>query len=90
VNSSYRYKTFNLKTVSNPQTATDQGIKFISAMAHVKIGTITSYKSALDTYKTLIGIKTLKDEKDIANAGQAEKMPMAMIGLAMLLEKLYR
>jgi hypothetical protein len=59
-------------------------------MAHVKIGTVSSFKNALEMYTTLIGIKTLKDEKDIAKAGQAEKMPMAMLGLALLLEKFYR
>jgi hypothetical protein len=59
-------------------------------MAHVKMGTVSSLKTALEIYTSTIGIKTLRDEKDIAEAGQADKVPMAMLGLAMLLEKLYR
>lgn len=59
-------------------------------MAHVKIGKSSNLKNALDIYTSMIGIKLLREEKDIAEAGQADKMPMAMLGLALLLDKLFR
>ncbi|XP_059477080.1 uncharacterized protein LOC132197668 [Neocloeon triangulifer] len=68
----------------------DSSIKFLSALSNTHIGSLTSLTNALETLKSLIGTKTLKEETDVMNAGQGDKIPMAFYALGLVMEKLYR
>jgi len=59
-------------------------------MANTNIGTPQALTTALEIYKSMIGTKTFKEESDVMKAGQADKIPMALLGLALNLEKFCR
>ncbi|CAB3382384.1 Hypothetical predicted protein [Cloeon dipterum] len=68
----------------------DLSVKFLTAWAQTHVGSQADLARALDTFKGLIGTKILRTEADVDSAGLAERVPMALLGLALLLQKTFR